>query len=403
MRPIFGGLPREVSVLTAVAVAVAVGFGVVAPAIPLFAREFGVGNTAAAAVVSAFALMRLVFALTSGRLVDRFGERVILAAGIGIVAVSSALAGLAQSYAQLLMLRGVGGVGSAMFTVSAMSLLLRVAGPEQRGRATGLFQAGFLVGAVTGPAIGGVVTRESVRSPFFLYAATLVVAGGIGLIYLAHTRLPERLDPAGVPERTTLGQALSSQAYRTALVAQLGTGWVLYGVRSSLLPLFVLDAMHRDPVWTGAGLVLSAAAQGALLVPAGRLADSAGRRPVLLAGAAIAAVGTGLLAVSATPAAYAVSMLLTGAGFAGLSPAASAVVGDVMSGRGGTVVAAYGMAGDLGAVVGPLVAGQLADSVSYGAAWGVSAGVVAAGFVMALAMPETRHAPAKPSLDRKGE
>ena len=100
---------------------VAVGFGVVAPAIPVYAREFGVGRTAAGAVISAFAFMRLVSALGSGRLVNRIGERLVLATGIGIVAVSSALAGLAQSYVQLLLLRGVGGIGSAMFTVSAIS------------------------------------------------------------------------------------------------------------------------------------------------------------------------------------------------------------------------------------------------------------------------------------------
>ena len=55
-----GRLPREVYVLTAVAFAVAVGFGVVAPAIPVFAKAFDVSNTAAGAVVSAFALMRFV-------------------------------------------------------------------------------------------------------------------------------------------------------------------------------------------------------------------------------------------------------------------------------------------------------------------------------------------------------
>ena len=73
---------------------VALGFGLVAPALPLFAREFGVGKAAAGAVVSAFALMRLVMAPFVGRLVNAFGERVLLAAGIGVVAVSSALAGL---------------------------------------------------------------------------------------------------------------------------------------------------------------------------------------------------------------------------------------------------------------------------------------------------------------------
>ena len=120
------GLPPAVRALSAVAFCVALGFGIVAPVIPTFARHFGVGRSAAAAVVSAFALMRLVSALGAGRLVDRIGERRCLALGLGVVAVSSALAGLATSYTQLLVLRGIGGVGSAMFTVSAASLLFRI-------------------------------------------------------------------------------------------------------------------------------------------------------------------------------------------------------------------------------------------------------------------------------------
>src|SRR4051794_41590869 len=98
---------------------VALGFGLVAPALPLFAREFGVGKAAAGAVVSAFAFMRLVMAPFVGRLVNAFGERVMLATGIGVVAVSSLLAGLAQSYWQLLVLRGAGGAGSVFVSGSA--------------------------------------------------------------------------------------------------------------------------------------------------------------------------------------------------------------------------------------------------------------------------------------------
>src|SRR3954452_14762867 len=133
---------------------VALGFGLLAPALPLFAREFGVGRAAAGAVVSAFALMRLVMAPFVGRLVNALGERVLLAAGIGVVAVSSALAGLAQSYWQLLVLRGAGGVGSIMFSVSAASLLVRVVPTSQRARAVGLWSGGFLLGGIAGPGIG---------------------------------------------------------------------------------------------------------------------------------------------------------------------------------------------------------------------------------------------------------
>src|SRR5664279_3458675 len=101
----FGSLPPEVAVLSAVAFSVALGFGIVAPAIPLFAKHFGVSNADASAVVSAFALMRLLTAPFAGRLVNRAGERIVMAAGIGIVGVSSLLAGFSGSFGQLVVLR----------------------------------------------------------------------------------------------------------------------------------------------------------------------------------------------------------------------------------------------------------------------------------------------------------
>ena len=386
------GLPREVVVLTAVAFSVAVGFGIVVPAIPIFAKQFGVSNTAAGAVISAFAFMRLVSALGSGRLVNRLGERVVLATGIAIVAVSSALAGLAQSYGQLLALRGIGGVGSAMFTVSAISLLLRVSSADQRGRATGMWQSGFLFGAIAGPALGGPLTAISLRAPFFVYAATLAVAGSIGMLFLTHTPLHEReAAAAAAPHRTTLPQALRVSGYRAALLANLGNGWALFGVRSSLIPLFVTSALGESATWVGVGFFVSAAVQGALLLPVGRFADGVGRRPAMIIGSSVATLSMGLIATFESLPAYVFAMALFGAGAAFLSVAPSAAVGDVVAGRGGTVVAAFQMTSDLGAVVGPLVAGWLADTYSFGAAFGVTAAVLAAGIVASVASRETRR------------
>jgi DHA1 family multidrug resistance protein-like MFS transporter len=393
------GLPREVGVLVAVAFAVAVGFGVVVPAIPVFAREFGVGRTAAGAVVSAFAVMRFVSALGGGRLVDRFGERRILATGIGVVAVSSALAGLAQSYAQLLVLRGVGGIGSAMFTVSAYSLLLRSVGTQQRGRAAGMFSGGFLLGGICGPAIGGLVTGQSLRAPFFLYAGTLAVAGSIGLL-----ALPKPAGAGRAPDRgggVALRAAVRSPAYRAAAGALFAESWAVLGVRAALVPLFVTEALALEPVWIGIGFVVLAAADVATLLPAGRVADRRGRRPVLLTGCALAATGMALLALLPSLGGYLAAMAVVGVGSGMLHVAPGAILGDVVtaggSGRGGTAVAAYQMAGDAGSVLGPVAAGLLADGLGYGAAFAVTAGVLAGAGGLALAAPETLRPVAVPT------
>jgi DHA1 family multidrug resistance protein-like MFS transporter len=373
------GLPPEVAVLSAVAFSVAVGFGVVAPAIPLFAHDFGVGKTAVGAVLSAFAVMRLASAMAVGRLLDRIGERIVLATGIGIVAISSALAGLAHSYLQLLLLRGIGGVGSAMFSVSAMALLLRTVTREQRAKSVGLFQGGFLLGGISGPAIGGPLAAWSIRAPFFVYAGSLVVAGTVGLIGLRNLQVRNSDTPvANQSARVGLAAALRLPSYRAALVANLADSWAAMGVRNSLVPLFVISSLHRGTGWVGLGFALVAAVNGLVLLPAGRWADQRGRRPVLIAGCLFSGVAMALLAVAPGLAGYLISMVVFGFGSGLLDVAPAAIVGDVAGRRGGTVVAAFQMAGDAGAVSGPLVAGWLADAWGFNTAFVTTAVVLGA-------------------------
>ena len=176
----------------------------------------------------------------------------MLASGLAIVAVSSALAGLSTTYLQPLALRGIGGFGSAMFTVSSMGLLLRVVAPEIRGRALGAYQGGFLLGGVAGPAVGGLVTGISIRLPFFVYAATLGVAVVVVVTMLARTQLADR-DPTTTSEEAlesgwqSLRRALSKRAYRTALAVNLGSGFAVFGLRSALVPLFVVESLGCIP------------------------------------------------------------------------------------------------------------------------------------------------------------
>ncbi|HEX7104672.1 MAG TPA: MFS transporter [Acidothermaceae bacterium] len=391
---LFGDLPAEVAVLAAVAFSVAVGFGIVAPAIPVFARDFGVGRAAVGLVLSAFALMRLASALGVGRVIDAIGERVVLATGIAIVAVSSALAGLSHSYLQLLVLRGAGGVGSAMFSVSAMGLLLRTVDARHRARAVGLFQGGFLLGGISGPAIGGPLAAWSIRAPFFVYAGTLAVAGSVALIGLRHTPLapkPQGSDDATA--RTNLRTALRVRPYRAALFANFADSWAAMGVRNTLVPLFVVESLHRGTGWVGAGFALVALTNAMVLMPAGRMADERGRRPVMVAGCVLSGGAMAVLATIPHPAGYIVAMLVFGVGSGMLDVAPAAVVGDVAGKRGGTVVAAFQMAGDAGSVSGPVVAGWLADTWSYGVAFWATGGVLALAAALAGRARDTRRAP----------
>ncbi|MSV65505.1 MAG: MFS transporter, partial [Actinobacteria bacterium] len=105
--------------LSTVSFLVAIGFGLIIPAIPIFASSFGVNKTAIGLIVSAFAVMRFSSGLVSGKLVDRFGERAVLGFGLFMVSFFTLLTALSQSYSQLLIFRTLGGLGSSMFSVSA--------------------------------------------------------------------------------------------------------------------------------------------------------------------------------------------------------------------------------------------------------------------------------------------
>jgi MFS family permease len=406
IRSPVAGLPREVGVLVVVAFFVALGFGIVAPALPLFARSFGVGTAAAAAVISAFAFLRIAWAFPAGRLIDRLGERLVLGTGIGIVAVSSLLAGLAQSYWQLLVLRGAGGIGSAMFSISAMSLLVRMVPTRQRARAVGLWQGGFLLGGIAGPGLGGVVTSVSQRLPFFLYAGTLSVAGSVAIVALRHTPLADRASGASTV-RTTLPDALRNPAYRAALATVFADSWASMGVRAALIPLYVEEALHRSAVWTGVGFLVFAAANAAMLWPGGWAADTLGRRPVIIGGCVGSAAGLVMLAFLPGQWGYLAALAVAGLGSGLLDVAPSAMIGDILPPSGGSLVASYQMAGDTGSVTGPVVAGFLVDTVSYSAAFEAAAGMLGLAAVVGLFAPETRSPSSRPGYpeppDRRSE
>ncbi|HEY2221237.1 MFS transporter [Actinomycetospora sp.] len=387
-------LPWEVWALLAGSFLVAAGYGIVAPALPVFARSFGVGVTAAAAVVSALPVLRLLFAPISGRLVARVGERAMYLTGLLVVAASTGACALATSYAQLLVYRGLGGIGSTMFTVSAFSLIFRLAPEGRRGQVSGLFTGSFLLGGITGPAFGGLLVTVDLRAPFVVYAVALVLATAVVGGLLARSTDVGVRAPDPTVEPLTIGRALRSPIYRAALTSGLATGWAVQGVRVALVPLFVAVALGREPLWAGIALTVFAVGDGAMLLATSGLSDHRGRRPVVIGGLAMVAVGTACLGVLPNLGVLLVASLVAGAGAGLLQPAQGAAVADLVGSRrsGGPALSGFQMASDVGAIIGPLAAGALAQYVGFGAAFGVSGAVALAamGIWLVTAEPDSR-------------
>jgi MFS family permease len=375
-------LPAEIRVLVGAGFVIAIGYGIVAPALPAFARSFDVGVTAASAVVSGFALFRVIFAPVSGLMVHRLGELRVFCSGVLVVAVSSALCAFATDYGQLLAFRAVGGIGSTMFTVAAGCLLIKVSPPTMRGRAAAAWATGFLLGSIAGPIIGGALTVISLRTPFLVYAGLLGLATVIMAVWL-----PGRVNPHTVPETgsetgATFVTALLSPVFRACLTSNFLTGWTVYGVRVAIVPLFIVDVVGGSTRWSGAALTAFAIGTASTLMLAGRLADRCGRRQPVLVGSLVVVVTTVWLSFSGSLAEVLLVCVLSGAGTGLLTPPVNAAVADVLAGgsdtRSGPAMAGYQMVGDVGAILGPVLAGLAVELGGYPAAFALTA-LIAAG------------------------
>ena len=383
-------LPVEVWVLVAASFIIAIGFGIVAPVLPVYAASFGVGHTAVAALISTFAFVRLAFAPMSGRLVNKFGEPRVYIVGILIVAVGTALSGFSSSYPEMLAWRALAGVGSTMFTVAALGLLIRITPAPMRGRASGLWAAGFLVGNVCGPIVGAGLVPLGLWVPFVSYGVLLCLAAFVVWFFLRRSTLAA-LDKTNTEIPMSVREAVRQPAYRAALASGFANGWAVFGVRISLVPVFVIEALEHSAAVAGISMSVFAAGNASSLFLSGKIADTRGRKPVAIAGLIVSGLATIGMGFTGDMWTFMAMSLIAGMGAGLLNPPQNAVVADVIGarGKGGPVLAGFQMVTDLGAIIGPMCAGLLADSFGFEASFAITGAALLLAVGFWFVAPET--------------
>lgn len=386
----FRDFPREVGVLVFASFFVAIGFGIIAPTLPLYAKSFGINNAQVGSIITLFALARFASGLFSGKLVDRFGERVVYSTGLAFVSLSSLAAGLAQNFPQLLFFRAAGGLGSSMFSVAAGSIILRATDDTQRARAQSLYNGSFLVGMVAGPAVGGALSAFSLRAPLLIYSALTVVAAVACGTLLKDSALTAKPTQSEKKEVTSIRDAFALIPYQYALIINFCTGFILFGMGRSILPLFMVEDMHSSASFIGWGFTLSSVVQGAFILKAGKASDIRGRKFTALVGTSLLTASVFAIAFTTRPMMFFAAMFLSGLGAAYISTTPSSIVGDVLEGKGGQVIGIFQMSGDFGAVIAPIVLGALSDSAGFRPAFLLSAFVISIALGISTKLPETR-------------
>jgi MFS family permease len=177
--------------------------------------------------------------------------------------------------------------------------------------------------------------------------------------------------------------------------------WVTGAVFGTLLPLFLhaREGAGLSLAGTGAALAVATFTEFAVLFPAGKSTDRRGRRAVLLPGLAAYALVTAALGFArATPMLLVtLAALGVGSGYAGVPPAP--MLSDITpEGMSGPAVAVFRFVGDVGFVLGPLVAGWAATRYGFATAFALSATPCALALALLVGVRET-----KPSQPRTGE
>src|SRR5213083_3398503 len=161
---------------------------VVNVALPTIKREVGFSEQSLSWILNAYTLMFGGFLLLGGRLADRLGRRRLFVAGIAVFSGASLLCGVSESEGMLLVARGLQGLGGAMVSPAALSIILTTfaEGPE-RNRALAVWGAIAGAGGAVGLLLGGAIVEVlSWRWVFFIN-----VPIGAAVLLLAPRILPE--------------------------------------------------------------------------------------------------------------------------------------------------------------------------------------------------------------------
>jgi MFS family permease len=242
---------------------------------------------------------------------------------------------------------------------------------------------------MAGPVIGGFLTAISLRAPLLVYAVLLVISSIAGGFLLRNSVLAARPTEKSANEKGLLREALTNKPYLIALTITFCSSSILFGMSRSILPLFMVEDMKSTAGYLGLGFTISSVIQGVLLLKAGGLSDTRGRKYSALLGTALLGISVLVLVGTVKPWMFLLSMVIGAFGSIFLASTA-AIVGDVMKGKGGQVIAVFQMSGDAGAMIAPIALGFIADHYGYRPAFAVSAALMFFAFFVATKLPETR-------------
>ena len=345
--------PRAVWAVAFACVVAFMGLGLVDPILPAIARQLDATPSQVELVFTSYFLVTGVAMLVTGVVSSRVGHKRTLLAGLAMIVVFSALAGLADGISGIVGFRAGWGLGNALFIATALAVIVEVsnAGTE---RAVILYEAALGLGISVGPLLGGLLGGISWRGPF-LGVAVLMSIGFVAIFIL--------LPPIPLAEhKSSILEPIQALGHRGLLTLGLTALCYNFGFFTLLaytpFPLG-LDAHGLGLVFFGWGVML--ALTSVFLAP--RIQARFGTLPTMYAMLFLVGLDLALMGVGVSSRVVLIIAVIIGGAFLGVNNTliTTAVMQSSPVDR-PVASAAYSFIRFVGGAAAPFLAGKLAES-----------------------------------------
>ncbi|MCR6692425.1 MAG: MFS transporter [archaeon YNP-LCB-003-016] len=338
---------------------IALGVGVVTPAIPLYARSLGASYVEVGLLGTFYSLTYIVLAVLSGWLSDHVGRKVVITGSAVLCGFAAFLYLISSSVISLFLARVVEGGAWCSFW-SALEALVTELAWGRAGGAMGVcgmfYGVGYLIGSVLG---GFLVSSYGFKATFLLYFCLSFMA----TVIFANVKARGMRSYAGVRELygvEVLGGRHGAIALLTSYVLSFCLS-ILWIVMITLFPVYVED-LRVNAFWIGVLFGAFWLGHIVFFVFAGRLSDTFGRENVLIPSMACLSIASMLIVASSDFTILFIVNLIIGCGLGSAYPVAVALISDVTpSQRRGVMMGLFESLWGIGMLVGSTLGGWIAE------------------------------------------
>lgn len=281
------------------------GFGSIVPVVPLYAKSFGVPQSAIGLAIGLYGLARFILNMPAGNLCDIIGRRGVLAIGGLVVALGNFLCAIAPGYLPFLGARFVAGAGAALILTASQIALADISTPERRGRILAIYSGVFSFAVGIGPFPGGLLAEHfGLPAPFFTFTILGLIASAFGYFRVPETkgmRGGQRVTTTTAPPpfREQAQRMFAQRGFALVSLVSFGAFFARTGALFNIVPVLAEEQLSLGPDQIGLGLAMISIGGLGLAYPSGWLVDRFGRKIVIVPSTII--TGASMIVFSIAP------------------------------------------------------------------------------------------------------